>query len=46
MKIIVSVLVLLALAALCLPGCNAVKGAAKDIHDMAQHAQDLGEPTP
>ena len=46
MKILARILVLLALAALCLPGCNAVKGAAKDIHDMAQHTQDLGEPAP
>ena len=43
MKILSSLLILLALAALCLPGCNMVKGVAKDVHDMAQHTQDLLE---
>ena len=43
MKILANLLVLLALAALCLPGCNTIKGVAKDVHDVAQHTQDLLE---
>ncbi len=43
MKILASLLILWALAALCLPGCNTIKGVAKDIHDVAQHTQDLLE---
>ena len=43
MRILASLLVLLALAVLCLPGCNAIKGAAKDVHDMANHTQTFIE---
>ena len=35
--------ILMVVAAAFLAGCNAVKGAAKDVSNVAQHAQDWVE---
>ena len=43
MRTFASLLVLLALTVLCLSGCNMIKGAAKDVHDMSDHTQNFIE---